>query len=175
MALSRRRLLVALPAASIGFGQSGGKGRVFPSEMKRYADPATEFPVIRITNPAHTSILPGPLARGISKHGFLVYASDVSGKFEAYRVDLKSGQQKQLTEAKSLDPHSLTLMPDDRSIAYFDGPSLVVASLAALHTREVFRAPENFSFGRGLAVADDGLFFAAVLRSKEHFQLRLIS
>jgi hypothetical protein len=100
MALSRRWFLASLPAAC--FGQSGAKGRVLPSAFKRYADPATELPVIRLTDPACTSIL-----SSVSKHGFLICASDVSGRFEASRIDLKSGQQKQLTDAAALDPHSM--------------------------------------------------------------------
>src|ERR1035438_8291159 len=107
MALSRRWFL-SLPAACFG------QGRVLPSAFKRYADPATEFPVLRLTDPAYTSILSG--ARSISRHGFLVCASDLTGRFEAYRIDLKSGVQKQLTEAGELEPRSLTLAPDEKSI-----------------------------------------------------------
>src|ERR1700675_2162584 len=114
MALSRRWFLASLPAAC--FGQSGAKGRVLPSAFKRYADPATDLSVVRLTDPSFTSIL-----SSVSRHGFLVCASDVSGRFEAYRVDLKSGQQKQLTDATDLDPHSVKLLADERSIVYLDG------------------------------------------------------
>jgi hypothetical protein len=113
MALSRRWFLASLPAACLG--QTGGKGRVLPSAIKRYADPATEFSVSRLTDPAFSSIL-----RSISRHGILICAADVSGRYEAYRIDLKSGQQKQLTDAADLNPHSLSLLPDERGIAYLD-------------------------------------------------------
>jgi oligogalacturonide lyase len=159
MALSRRWFIASLPAACC-FGQSGAKGRVLPSAIKRYADPATEFPVQRLTDPAHASLLSGP--RAISKHGFLVCASDASGRYEAYRIDLKSGQQKQLTEAADLDPHSITLTPDDRGIVYLDGSSLMTANLASLRTREIYKIPEGTGRALGLALADDGLYAALI-------------
>ncbi len=168
MALSRRWFLWSLPAACLG--QSGGKGRVLPSALKRYADPATEFPVQRLTDPAHSSILSG--ARAISKHGFLVCASDISGRYEAYRIDVKSGQQKQLTDAGELDPHSVTLTPDDRGIVYLDGATLMTAHLSSLRSKEIYKIPDGI--GAGLGLAEDGLYAALIERKEEHFRLQLI-
>lgn len=166
MALSRRWFLASLPAAC--FGQSGAKGRVLPSAFKRYADPATELAVVRMTDPAYTSIL-----CAVSRHGFLVCASDVSGRFEAYRIDLKSGQQKQLTDVGELEPHSVALLADGRGIVYLDGASLMTASLSSLKAREVYKTPHGF--GRGIGVAEDGLYTAVVERNGTHHRLRLVS
>lgn len=168
MALSRRWFLLSLPAAC--FGQSGAKGRVLPSAFKRYSDPATELPVVRLTDPSFTSIL-----SAVSRHGFLVCASDVSGRFEAYRIDLKSGQQKQLTDAADLDPHSVVLSADGRAIAYLDGVSLMTANLSSLKVREHYKIPDGYERGRGMTVAEDGLF-AAMVECKGPFnRLRLVS
>jgi oligogalacturonide lyase len=171
MALSRRWFLASLPAAC--FGQTTGKGRVLPSAFKRYADPATENAVTRLTDPAHSSILPASSAHSISRHGFLVCASDVSGRYEAYRIDLKSGQQKQLTEASDMDPHSLVLTQDDRSIVYLDGQSLATVSLSTLRAREAYKIPEGR--GLGIGVADDGLYTALVEKNEAHFRLQLVN
>ena len=172
MALSRRWFLATLPAACLG--QNGGKGRILPSAFKRYADPATENAVTRLTDPAHSSIL-GSGTHSVSRHGFLVCASDVSGRYEAYRIDLKSGQQKQLTDAADLDPHSLTLMQDDRGIVYMDGSSLMTVNLASLRAREVYKVPQGFEHGRGIGVADDGMFAAMVEKKESHYRLQLIN
>jgi hypothetical protein len=127
MALSRR-LFLTLPAAC--YAQTAGKGRVFGATVTRYADPATEFPVSRLTNPEYTSFLPAYPNRTIARNGsFLLYASDLTGRFEAFRLDLKSGQSKQLTDAAQLDPHSLVLLPDERGFCYIDEGRLVTASL----------------------------------------------
>lgn len=170
MALSRRWFLASLPAAC--FGQSG-KGRVVPSAMTQYSDPATEFPILRLTDPAYTSILSGP--RSISRHSFLVCASNPSGRYEAYRIELKSGQQRQLTDAADLDPHSLTLTPDERGLLYLDGQSLILANLSSLRAREIYRIPEGFSRGRGLGLAGDGLYAALVEKTGSRFRLRLVN
>jgi len=166
MALSRRWFLASLPAAC--FGQSGAKGRVLPSAFKRYADPATELSVIRLTDPSFTSIL-----SAVSKHTFLICASDISGRFEAYRVDLKSGQQKQLTDASALDPHSIQLLADGRAIVYLDGPGLMTSNLSTLKTREVYKTADEF--GRGLGVSEDGLYAVLIERKGAHHKLRLVN
>ncbi len=172
MALSRRWFLASLPAACLG--QSVGKGRVLPSAFKRYADPATENTVQRMTDPAHSSILSSG-THSVSRHGFLVCASDVSGRYEAYRIDLKSGQQKQLTDAADLDPYSLTLISDDRGIVYLDGASLMTANLASLRAHEVYKMPEGFEHGRGIGVAEDGLYTALIEKKESQHRLQLVN
>ena len=169
MALSRRLFLATFPA--ILSGQVSGKGRFLPSAIKRYADPATEFSVQRLTDPSFTSIL---AARGISRHGFAVCASDASGRFEAYRIDLKSGQQKQLTDASALDPHSLALISDDRGIAYVDGGNVMTSSLSTLRAREIYKIADGYE-SRGLGVAEDGLYAGLVERKDSRYRLQLIN
>jgi oligogalacturonide lyase len=173
MALSRRWFLASLPAACLG--QTSGKGRTLPSAFKKYADPATENSILRLTDPACSSILPRSNAHSISRHGFLVCASDVSGRYEAYRIDLKSGQQKQLTDAAALDPHSLTLTADDRAIVYIDGASLMTANLSSLRAREVYKLPSGSEPAPGIGVAEDGLYTALVERNDSHYRLQLVS
>src|SRR5580698_10722797 len=85
-------LYATLPAAGFA-AEITGKGRILPSATQRYADAATDFPVVRLTDPAHTSRLPPHYARAISRHSnFLIFVSDLTGRFEAYRMDLKNGQ-----------------------------------------------------------------------------------
>jgi len=169
MALSRR-LFLTLPAAC--YAQTAGKGRVFGATVTRYADPATEFPVSRLTNPEYTSFLPAYPNRTIARNGsFLLYASDLTGRFEAFRLDLKSGQSKQLTDATQLDPHSLVLLPDERGFCYIDEGRLNTASLSTLRARTVCSA-ENIG---ALNVADDGLYAAAIQGEKQsHSRLLLV-
>jgi oligogalacturonide lyase len=171
MALSRRWFLFSLPAACLG--QTSAKGRLFPSAIKRYADPATEFQIQRLTDPAHSTFLAG--ARSISRHGFLICASDASGRYEAYRIDMKSGQQKQLTDAADLDPHSLSLLPDERGIVYLDGPALTVTNFSTLKTREIYRIPEGYERVSGIGLAEDGLYTALVEKKDSHYRLQLVN
>jgi len=132
-------------------------GVAFPSELRRYPDPATELEVLRLTNPEHASFLP---RHGASRHGnFLVYASDRGGTWQACRMDLKSGESRQLTEAEGMDPATLTLLGDDRSFLYFDGDTLRLGQIGG-RVREIGSAMGHTG---ELAVSEDGQYcsFAA--------------
>ena len=173
--LSRRWFLASLTAASGLASEITGKGKLFPSAVKRYPDGATEFTVTRLTDPAHSSLLPPVYAGAIAHRGnFLLYASDITGQWNAFRIDMKSGQSRQLTAADDLDPSSLTLLPDDRGFCYFDGARLMSANLSTLHARAVYEIADGFERGRGLSVAEDGQYAAIVARKAEQHRLQLI-
>lgn len=176
---SRRWFLASLPAAlQIGrsFGSTAGeKGRVFPAALKRYSDAATEIPVTRLTDPAHSSFLPPAYARPVARRGnFLLYTSDMTGRREAFRMDLKSGQSRQLTEAEDLDPFLLALEPTERGFFYFDGNRLYYASFSNLRPRVVYEIPAGFVRGRGLSVAEDSQYAAIVEKRGEQHRLQLV-
>jgi oligogalacturonide lyase len=173
--LSRRWFLASLTAAPILATEITGKGKVFPAAIKRYPDGVTEFIVTRLTDPAHSSLLPPVYARSIARRGnFLLCASDMTGRWEAFRIDLKNGQFRQLTAAEDLDPASLTLLADDRGFCYFDGTQLMSASLSTLHARVVYQIAEGFERGHGLSVAEDGQYAAIVARKGDQHRLHLI-
>jgi oligogalacturonide lyase len=174
-ARSRRWFLFSLPAAAGIASEIPGKGRIFPSAVSRYPDPATEFIIARLTDPAHTSILPAFYNRSIAHRGnFLLYSSDQTGRFEAFRLDLKNGQSRQLTEAADLDPASLTLLGDG-TFSYVDGNRIFSASVSNLRAREIYRIPDGFERGPGFSVAEDGLFAALIEKSGAQFRLQLIN
>ncbi|HLH39579.1 MAG TPA: hypothetical protein VKX39_10565 [Bryobacteraceae bacterium] len=173
-ALSRRGFL-ALASGACFAAETGGRGRIFPSFLKRFPDPATEFPILRLTDPNHTSFLAPAYARSFARHGnFLVYASDMSGKFEAFRLDAKTGQSRQITASENFDPRNFTLFGEDRYLAYFDGPRLIAANIAALRTREIYRIPDDSEPGFGLTVAEDAQFAALIEKRGSAHRLRLI-
>ena len=162
--------------AGVGSCLAAPKGETLPSEFKRYADAATEFIVYRLTDPAHQSWLPPFHGRTVSHRGnFLIYATDRTGSVQACRLDLKNGQSHVLTEAAGLVRESLTLTPDERNVCYLDGSSLFLTSLGNLHMREVYRAPEGFSAGRGFGLSEDGLYGGLVEVKEGASRLRLIT
>jgi oligogalacturonide lyase len=173
MARTRRWFLLTLPAACLA--QTAGKGRIFPSAVKRYADPATEFTVARLTDPEHASFLPAYFGRAIARRGnFLIYSSDLGGRLEAFRLDLKNGQSKQITEAEALNAASLTLLADDHGFYYFDGAKLMASNLSNMRAREVYRVPEGFESGPGSSVTDDGQYAAVIEKKGSLYRLQLI-
>jgi len=159
-ACSRRWFVTTLAAGSLAgpsLAESPAKGRLFPSAIERYPDPATEFNVFRLTDPQFTSYLPAPSSRTMTQHGdSLIYATDMTGRFEAFRMDLKTGATRQLTEAEGLDPSTVTFLPGDRSFCYLDGDLLVESNLTNFKSREIYRASAGFTMSGGLFVNGDG-------------------
>lgn len=172
-ARSRRWFLASVPAAALALAdENKEKGRIYPSQVFRYADPATEFPILRLTDPAHSSSLPAPFSHAISRRNFLIYSSDFTGRREAFRMDFKTGESHQITGGADLDPALLTLTPDDRSLVYFDENRLMIASLANLKTRQIYASPGQRS--HGLAISGDGQYAAIVEKVASRYRLNLI-
>ncbi len=177
---SRRGFLILLPAVAYAAAPTTGKGRLVPTLAQRYTDPSTEFPVTRLTDPMSTSVLPAHYARAVAHRGnFVLYASDSSGRMEAYRMDLKSGQGRQLTESAKLDPQSLTLLPDERGFCYLDDNRLFSCNFDKLMARQVYRAADGFEISGGLSITSDGLSAVLIERgvageTGAHYRLRMI-
>ncbi len=151
---TRRAFLTSLAAA--GAYGAEKKVRSVAAERLRYADPATEFPVTRLTSPKHSSILAPASHRVVSHKGsFVLYASDQTGAHQLMQMFLSTGEARQLTEAGALDPVSPALSPDDRSVFFFDGAVLKQLVFLNMHETEIYRVPEGWS-RRGFSVSQDG-------------------
>jgi oligogalacturonide lyase len=162
---------LALPLA----GQSR-KGVEFPAESRRYADPSTEFEVFRLTDPQHTSTLPAYYNRAITRNsGALLFCSDRSGSPQAFRMDLKTAQMRQLTAAEELDGSSLTLTPDNRSFCYFAGRALWISNLTSLRERKLYEVPEGWERCPGMSVGPDGTHAVFGERKGGTSRLRMVS
>lgn len=112
---------------------------VQPAERVRYLDPGTEFEVFRVTDPKHVSFLPPSTNRIFPRRGgFLLYASDRGGSLQAYTIDTRKWESRQVTEAAALDPASLTLSPDDRSVIYADGSDLKLVPVNGGSSRPLY-------------------------------------
>jgi oligogalacturonide lyase len=153
-----RRTFLVSGAAACGLHGQPAKTVVFESDWRRYPDPTTEFEVLRLTDPAYESRMPAYYSRGIShRAAFMLFSSDRAGSLQILRMDLKTGQSRQLTNAHELDPESVALTPDDRGFCYFDGPALRMMSLGMGRDREVYRVPEGWQHTAGASLSADGV------------------
>ncbi|HWB95436.1 MAG TPA: oligogalacturonate lyase family protein [Bryobacteraceae bacterium] len=170
-----RRLFLLSGLAASPLSAEKEKAPVFPAERRRYIDSLTEFEVERLTDPLHACYLPAYYGRHFSRRGAsLLYWSDRAGSPQAFQMDLKSGESRQLTEAAALDGSSLTLLPDERSFCYFDGTSLCVRNLSNLRQREVYRLPEGWQRSAGVSVTEDGVAVFAEARERQS-RLRMVN
>jgi oligogalacturonide lyase len=179
---SRREFLASLAplalAARSTAAESTLRGQVLPSIAVKYLDPATEFVIVRTTDPQYNSLLPSGGTRPLSNRGML-YASDVTGKWEAFRMDLHTFESRQLTDAMALDPQSLSFQAGEKGFWHFDAGRLIETNLLAAKepgckTREVYRCPDGFEKTAGIGYADDGREAVFVEKSAAGYRLRLL-
>ena len=171
-----RRSFLATGLASAAWASDGRKGAIFPSAIHRYADPTTELDVFRLTDPAHASVLPASYNRAIARNSsWILYGCDRDGTAQAFRLDVKTGESKQLTDAEGLDVRSLTLTPDNRSFCYFAGRSLYQLSLATQRERELYEVPEGWERCAGMTVGPDGTHATFAEKRGEGSRLRMVS
>jgi len=170
---TRRALLASLVPTQLP--REAGKGRWSESDRKRVIDATTDFTLVRLTDPGYTSRLPSSRLRWVARsEAFLLYSCDRGGSLQAYRLELATGRQQQLTESRILDPSTPALLPDDRSFCYFDGPSLRRVWLKNLRERELYRVPEGWRRGEGFSLARDGSYAALVEEREGLRRLRLV-
>ena len=152
------------------------KGHTVPAEASRFADSATELEVVRLTNPEFTSLMTSPWLRSVSRRqNFLLYSSDRGGSMQAWRMDLKTGESRLLTDAGALDPTSLALSPDERGFFYFDGPALKHSYFNNLREAQLYRFDDENGHTGGFALSDDGLYAAFGMKTEGGSRLLLLN
>ena len=173
--ISRRRFLVSGLLLGRALAESR-RGTTFPSDSYRYSDPTTELDLFRLTAPSYRSTLPAWYNRVIPRNNsFLLFCCDRSGSPQAFRLDFKTAQTHQLTDAEGLDGQSLTLTPDNRSFCYFAGRSLFIAGLSSLRERQLYTVPEGWERSDGMSVGPDGTHAIFAERRGESSRLRMVS
>lgn len=161
---TRRAFVSALPLIA--------RAQVIASEQKKYLDPATEFELTRLTDPSVSSCFlpPAPKRAVNQRNNTLVYCSDRTGALQVYRMDLKSGESRQMTIASRLDASTVSMLPDDRSVCYCDGESIEVSGGRA---RTIYTPGEGWERGEAFAIADDGNHAVLSERKGDRFRVRL--
>src|ERR1035437_4396798 len=146
---SRRLFLFSGLAAPLLAQEKTGAN--FPPEVKRYEDPSTELEVYRLTDPGHSSMLPAHYNRAISQYSaWMIFCCDRGGEPQAFRMDLKTGETRELTPVEDLDGSSLTLTPDNRSLCFFSGRILFITGVGG-RARQLYQVPDGWDRSEGLS------------------------
>ncbi len=136
-------------------------GRLTPPEWVKYADPATELDVTRLTDPKFTSgLAPAHLRQFGRRSDFLIYWSDRSGSRQICHLDLKSGESRQVTEVEGLDISTISLAPDERTVTFFHGGTLTEVNGATGAIRDLYKLPEGTTRAGFTQSADGSIYFA---------------
>jgi oligogalacturonide lyase len=146
------------------------------AEFLKFRDPATEFEVVRVTDPAYSSYLSPAHLHPISRRNSLsLISSDRSGSLQIWRMDLRSQEARQISEAKDLDHSTVSFLPEEHGVIYFDGRSLVQIGTTGGRQREIYSVPEAWNRLPGLGMSDDGVHSMVVEESGGKHRLRLIA
>ena len=149
MIVTRRNFALSLAAAASARGQF--------TPIRRYLDPSTEAEVLALSNPSNASYLPHHYNRSVSsRNGFLVYATETANGFQAMRLDVKGGLARILTSSAAMEPKSLALSPDDKTLYFADGDRLLAASMGGAKPREIYKASSPEIYRHGISLSDDG-------------------
>jgi len=92
---------------------------------------------------------------------------------QAYRVDLKTGESRQLTNAAKLDRAAVAYLPDERTLCYFDGNTLIASN--GNRTRPVYPVDDGWDRQPAFSLTDDGNHALVVERKADKRRLRMIT
>ena len=164
--ITRRSFVAAVPALAHATD-------LLPSESKKVRDPATEFELTRLTDPVSNAWLLPPHARSVvARSTALLYCSDRSGSTQAYRLDLKSGESRPLTSASKMDRNTVSYLPDERTVCYFDGRALVAASGSRVRT--IYEIENGWERTAGFTLTEDGNHALIGERQGDKRRIRLV-
>lgn len=159
MSVTRRNFALTLSAAAAAPAQF--------TPIRRYLDASTEAEVLALSDPSNSSFLPHHYNRSVSsRNGFIVYSTETSNGIQALRLDVKGGATRIITSAAAMDPKSLALSPDDKSLYFADGAQLVVSSMSGGKHRDLYKASSPEVFGKGISLSEDGANIAIVDSNK---------
>jgi oligogalacturonide lyase len=170
---SRRAFLTAAAACGALGEAPTGKGVVLSSEARRYFDPATEFPILRLTQPTYSSYLAAEHHRSLGRN-FVLFSSDRQGKPDVYRMDLHNNEWRRLTDAEALDIKSAALGSGDRAFYFIDGASLRSSTMSNLRERDVYSATAPYETLADFALTADGSHAYVVERRAGGSRIRLV-
>lgn len=146
------------------------------AEFRKFRDPATEFELIRVTDPSYSSFLsPAPLHPISRRNNVVLVSSDRGGSMQVWRMDVRAQEAHQLSNATELDKNTVSFLPDERWVVFFDGRSLVQVSTNGGKQREIYSVPEGWTRGGGMGLSEDGVHSIVVEQNGGRYRMRLIA
>lgn len=151
VALCRRAFLTALAAPLAAQSASAAP------EWRKYLDPATEFEVLLLTDPQCESRFPAPPAIAVDRRSrLLLYASNRTGQWQPWVMDLTNGVSRQLGSHPLFARETLTLSASGKEALFAGGGKIASLNLTSLRQRSLVTLPQDAECTSPLAPAPDG-------------------
>ncbi|HEY3939347.1 MAG TPA: oligogalacturonate lyase family protein [Bryobacteraceae bacterium] len=175
---NRRSVLKGLAAfaPSLAYGwqtppanasHSGARGRTMrvDGEVKEFRDPETGARVMRLTGDGSDNVhLYFTSEAFAAASDQVVFASNRSGRFQFYLLEIRQRRLTQLTDSDHIRPLMACMAPGGQ-LMYFDGPILRRLKTDTLQDHELYRVPEGWSPHLPTCTAD-GLYVAFAYAQK---------
>ncbi|HET8550252.1 MAG TPA: hypothetical protein VFL57_19715 [Bryobacteraceae bacterium] len=163
MAALSRRMFVSSFAGLL-------RGELPQTALRRFRDPATEFEILRYTDPSTSSVLAPAHLRSVSRgNSFIVFCSDRGGAFQLMSMGLRTGDTRQITRfPEGLAPRTFWLTHDDRAVCCLHSGAVEQVPLGAGKLRTLYRAPAGWDLVEAAPFDLPGWFAVAERRSQRH-------
>jgi oligogalacturonide lyase len=135
-------------------------------QWRKFLDPATEFELVLLTDPQFESRYPSPPAIAVDRRSrTLLYASNQTGQWQPWLMDLSSGVSRQLGSHAYFVPETLTLSANGREAIFVNGERLMAMTIANLKLRTLTPLPRTAECPGPIAPSADGtaLFYVEKL------------
>lgn len=135
----------------------------------RFADPATETPIVRLTSPAFAHLLPASGNRYVQLKPRVLYCSSdrIGGRMMPFQIDLRTGTVRQVAETAALDPASLCLDAPGKFLYLLDGMQLTEAPLTTKH--DIKRAEVLLEGVTSFGIGETRAELFVILGNRLHF------
>ena len=152
-----RRVFITL-ASTFASAQEQRKAAPVPTPAVRYADRATEFPVVRLTNPEEETWLPSSPGRCISrKSDGAVIGVRTGEQLELQWLSLGNGARRHMAQGEALGVGTAALTSDDRWVVFAEGDQLVALQRESLKRQPLVRLTAGATLAGAVAASGDRL------------------
>lgn len=156
--MTRRFFMMLAPTAASAQRQDAGQ--ILATERFRYADPATEFIISRLTSPKHETRTSGSPGGGISSNSnFMVATASFDSRKSLIWLDLTTGASRVIAQPADLNPETVTMTVDDRWIAFADGQELTAIRRQGARRQTLAKLVPGVTLQAGLSASTDRLSF----------------
>jgi oligogalacturonide lyase len=140
-----------------------GKGTIRQHTYYRYQDTHTGREIIRLTSPDELSHHPYFYNKIFTNDSHeLIYAAQLEGERNLYRLNMTSGLALQLTEGSGVLDFSANLSQDDRFLYFCRDKSIVRLEMDSLQEEVIYMTPSGWSAYDNPGLSLDGQYLVTV-------------
>jgi oligogalacturonide lyase len=147
----------------------GDKGRF---TFKSYRDNETGRIVTKLTTDKFLNHHPYFYNKMITNDNrSLIFSSNRDGLRNLYKLDLISGETKQLTEGENISDFSPILTNDNKHLVFCRGERIILMDIVSLEEEVIYETPKGWVSGENPSISSDNRYLVLVeMNEKDHIK-----